>query len=104
MKIATRHVNRINARLPVLLHWLSTAKPDVARLEELKTADEEFPAEAIRGAGYEAVWHARKARNGVAILGRGEKPRETRRGLPGDSHDTHRRENEADCPATVARS
>lgn len=37
MKIATYNVNSINARLPVLLHWLASSKPDVACLQELKT-------------------------------------------------------------------
>ena len=53
MKIATYNVNSIGARLPVLLHWLASWKPDVACLQELKTTDEKFPADAIRGAGYE---------------------------------------------------
>jgi exodeoxyribonuclease III len=95
MKIATYNVNSINARLPVLLHWLSASKPDVACLQELKTADETFPIEAIRDAGYDAVWHGQKAWNGVAILARGEKLEETRRGLPGDPDDTHSRYIEA---------
>ena len=75
MKIATYNVNSIGARLPVLLHWLASSKPDVACLQELKTTDEKFPVDAIREAGYEAVWHGQKAWNGVAILARGEKPR-----------------------------
>ena len=29
MKIATYNVNSIGARLPVLLHWLASSKPDV---------------------------------------------------------------------------
>ena len=95
MKIATYNVNSIGARLPVLLHWLASAKPDVACLQELKAADEKFPFEAIRAAGYEAVWHGQKAWNGVAILARGEKPEETRRGLPGDPDDMHSRYIEA---------
>src|SRR5437763_10532079 len=95
MKIATYNDNSVNARLPVLLTWLGQSKPDVACLQELKTADEKFPVDAIREAGYEAVWHGQKAWNGVAILARGEKPRETRRGLPGDPDDTHSRYIEA---------
>ena len=75
MKIATYNVNGINARLPVLLHWLAESKPDVACLQELKAPDEKFPVDAIREAGYEAVWHGQKTWNGVAILARGEKPR-----------------------------
>src|SRR6476620_10144349 len=95
MKIATYNVNSIGARLPVLLHWLASSKPDVACLQELKTTDEKFPVEAISGAGYEAVWHGQKAWNGVAILAKGEKPEETRRGLPGDPDDAHSRYIEA---------
>src|ERR1700755_2319899 len=91
MKIATYNVNSINARLPVLLHWLATSKPDVPCLQELRAVDEKSPAAAIREAGYEAVWHGQKAWNGVAILARGEKPEETRRGLPGDPDETHSR-------------
>jgi exodeoxyribonuclease-3 len=95
MRIATYNVNGINARMPVLLHWLASSKPDVACLQELKTADEKFPADAIREAGYEAVWHGQKAWNGVAILARGEKPKEMRRGLSDDPDDTHSRYIEA---------
>jgi exodeoxyribonuclease-3 len=95
MKIATYNVNGIGARLPVLLQWLAGSKPDVACLQELKAPDEKFPVDALREAGYEAVWHGQKAWNGVAILARGEAPLETRRGLPGDPDDTHSRYIEA---------
>jgi exodeoxyribonuclease-3 len=95
MRIATYNVNGVNARLPVLLGWLTQLEPDVACLQELKAPDEKFPAEALRAAGYEAVWHGQKGFNGVAILARGEKPRETRRGLPGDPDDAHSRYIEA---------
>jgi hypothetical protein len=50
---------------------------------------------AIRAAGYGAVWHGQKTWNGVAILARGAEPMETRRGLPGDPDDTHSRYIEA---------
>jgi exodeoxyribonuclease III len=36
-------------------------------LQELKAADAEFPAEAIKEAGYEAIWRGQKIWNGVAI-------------------------------------
>ena len=95
MKIATYNVNGIGARLPVLLQWLEQSRPDVACLQELKAPDEKFPVDAIREAGYEAVWQGQKSWNGVAILARGEMPQETRRGLPGDPDDTHSRYIEA---------
>jgi exodeoxyribonuclease-3 len=95
MKVATYNVNGVNGRLPVLLRWLTQSKPDVACLQELKAPDEKFPVEPLREAGYEAVWHGQKSWNGVAILARGETPRETRRGLPGDPDDSHSRYIEA---------
>jgi exodeoxyribonuclease III len=95
MKIATFNVNGVNGRLPVLLRWLGEARPDVACLQELKAPDEKFPAAAIEQAGYGAIWHGQKSWNGVAILARGRKPEETRRGLPGDPDDTHSRYIEA---------
>jgi exodeoxyribonuclease III len=95
MKIATYNVNGINARLPVLLRWLEQSEPDVVCLQELKTPQEKFPIEAIKEAGYDAVWHGQKSWNGVAILARGSVPLETQRSLPGDPNDTHSRYIEA---------
>jgi exodeoxyribonuclease III len=84
MKIATYNVNGVNGRLPVLLDWLEKSKPDVVCLQELKAPQEKFPEGAIRDAGYGAIWLGQKSWNGVAILQRGERPVETRRGLPGE--------------------
>lgn len=95
MKIATYNVNSIGARLPVLLRWLEETKPAVACLQELKTPQEKFPEEAIKEAGYGAVWHGQKSWNGVAILSRGVKPEEVRRGIPGNEGDEHSRYIEA---------
>jgi exodeoxyribonuclease-3 len=95
MKIATYNVNGVNGRLPVLLRWLSESAPDVVCLQELKAPNEKFPETAIRDAGYGAIWHGQKSWNGVAILARGCDPIETRRGLPGDSDDSHSRYIEA---------
>ena len=83
-------------RMPVLLKWLTATNYDIVCLQELKTSDEKFPAEAIREAGYGAIWHGQKSYNGVAILSRGTNPVERRRGLPGDPDDTHSRYIEAD--------
>lgn len=95
MKIATYNVNGVNGRLPVLLRWLEEKKPDVACLQELKAPQEKFPEQAIRDAGYEAIWHGQKSWNGVAILSRIGKPQELRRVLPGDPEDEHSRYIEA---------
>jgi exodeoxyribonuclease-3 len=95
MKIATFNVNGVNGRLPVLLRWLAHAAPDVVCLQELKAPQERFPEDAIRGAGYGALWHGQKSWNGVAILARRGAPVEVQRGLPGDPEDTHSRYLEA---------
>jgi exodeoxyribonuclease-3 len=95
VRIATYNVNGIRSRLGNLLAWLERERPDVACLQELTAPDESFPIEAIRAAGYDAIWHGQKSWNGVAILARGAKPVESRRGLPRDPDDTHSRYLEA---------
>jgi len=104
MKVATFNVNGITARLPRLLEWLAESQPDVACLQELKTSDETFPVDALKQAGYGAIWHGQKGFNGVAILARGEAPIERRRGLPGDLDDTHSRYIEAIAHGMVVGS
>ncbi|MDB6038700.1 MAG: exodeoxyribonuclease Xth [Verrucomicrobiales bacterium] len=101
MRIATYNVNGVNGRLPVLLRWLELAQPDVVCLQELKAPQEKFPEGAIEKAGYGAIWNGQKAWNGVAILAKGEKPSETRRGLPGDPEDIHSRYLEALIDGTI---
>jgi exodeoxyribonuclease-3 len=86
MKIATFNINNINRRLANLLHWLRESEPDIVCLQELKAADTEFPADAIRQAGYHAVWRGEKRWNGVAILARWA-PVVTCMDLPGDAPD-----------------
>ena len=95
MKIASFNINNIRRRLTNLLEWLRQAKPDVVCLQELKATDAEFPAEALRRAGYDAVWRGQKSWNGVAILARGVTPIVTRTELPGDPADTQSRYIEA---------
>jgi exodeoxyribonuclease-3 len=101
MKIATYNVNGVNGRLPVLLRWLGETRPDIVCLQELKAPQEKFPQEAIREAGYHALWHGQKSWNGVAILARSGEPIEVRRGLPGDPEDIHSRYIEATVEGVV---
>ena len=86
MKIASFNINNLNRRLENLLSWLREAEPDIVCLQELKATDTEFPADAIRQAGYHAVWRGEKRWNGVAILARWA-PVVTRMDLPGDTSD-----------------
>lgn len=70
MKIATWNVNSLKVRLPQLLDWLVIRQPDVVCLQETKCEDQNFPADAIRAAGYEVVFSGQKTYNGVAVLSR----------------------------------
>jgi exonuclease III len=84
LKIATFNINNVNRRLPNLLGWLKTAKPDIVCLQELKAEQSAFPLAAIEKAGYSAVWRGQKTWNGVAILAKRSEPQVTRTELPGD--------------------
>jgi exodeoxyribonuclease III len=95
MKIATFNINNINKRLPNLLAWLEREKPEVVCLQELKTEQRFFPADALRSTGYEAVWVGERSWNGVAILAREQPPILTRSALPGDDDDHQARYVEA---------
>ncbi len=61
MKIATWNINGIKARLNVVQQWLQEAKPDVVCMQEIKSVDEGFPAEAIEELGYNLAVHGQKA-------------------------------------------
>ncbi len=95
MRIATFNINDINKRLPNLLAWLAETQPDVACLQELKAADNRFPARALLQAGYHAVWQGQPTWHGVAILARGAPPVPTRHALPGNPADREARYIEA---------
>jgi exodeoxyribonuclease-3 len=96
MKIATFNINGVNRRLPNLLAWLKTSEPDVVCLQELKCTDAQFPRDAIRRAGYHAVWRGQRAWNGVAILARGSaEPIVTHTALPDDPDPAQARYLEA---------
>jgi exodeoxyribonuclease III len=68
LKIATWNVNSLNVRLPHVLEWLASEKPDVLCLQETKQEDSKFPFEALKEAGYNAIHSGQKTYNGVAIL------------------------------------
>ncbi len=96
IKVSSFNINGIKARLPRLLEWLEETRPSVACLQEIKTQDEGFPADAFEKIGYQAIWHGQKGFNGVAILADGAKPVEVQRGLAGEPEDEHSRYLEAD--------
>jgi exodeoxyribonuclease-3 len=103
VKIVTYNLNGVRARLPRLVEYLAEEKPDLICLQEIKCADDAFPIEDMRAAGYDGVWHGQKGFNGVAILS--PRPVKLRRiGLPGDPDDTHSRYIEAELDGVVVAS
>lgn len=68
MKIASWNVNSLRVRLPHVLDWLESAKPDVLGLQETKMTDDQFPAAEIEAAGYQVEYAGQKTYNGVALL------------------------------------
>jgi len=70
MRLATWNINSIRRRLPLLLDWLAQHQPDVMCLQETKVQDSDFPADALRAAGYHAHFRGEKSYNGVATLTR----------------------------------
>jgi len=94
VRIATWNVNSIAARLPNVLEWLETHEPDVLLLQELKTAEDNFPRLEFSSLGYHAAVCGQKTWNGVAILSKRE-IRDIKTGLPGDASDGQARYIEA---------
>lgn len=98
MRIVTWNVNSLRARLPRVLQLLAEHQPDVALLQETKTAPDTFPTEELAEAGYAAVHNSGGQWAGVAVLARsGLSLSEPQIGLPGDAVATEARW----CEATV---
>lgn len=89
MKLVTWNVNSLKVRLPQLLDWLAAHAPDVVCLQETKLEDGNFPAQALRAAGYEAAYSGQKTYNGVAILSRAP-ARDVIAGIPGFADEQRR--------------
>lgn len=70
MRVASWNVNSLRVRLPQVLDWLGSGRPDVLALQETKLVDEAFPVGEIEGAGYHAVFAGQPTYNGVALLSR----------------------------------
>ena len=90
MRIASWNINSLRKRQERLLLWLRETNPDVVCLQETKCTDDQFPEEALRAAGYAAVFHGQKSYNGVAILAK-EEPREVRLGFCDEVEDEQAR-------------
>jgi exodeoxyribonuclease-3 len=71
MKIATWNINSVRLRIDLAARLLREHAPDVLCLQEIKVANELFPAEAFAKLGYvhQAI-NGQKAYHGVAVLSR----------------------------------
>lgn len=83
VRIATWNVNSVAARLPRLLDWLDTRRPDVACLQETKCDAEAFPVGPVGELGYRVAAHGRGRWAGVAVLSRAGLD-DVSRGLPAE--------------------
>ena len=90
MRIVSWNINSLRKRQDRLLLWLTETQPDVVCLQETKCTDEQFPAEALRAAGYHAAFHGQKSYNGVAILSK-KVPRDVRPALCDEEEDPQAR-------------
>jgi exodeoxyribonuclease-3 len=85
-----------------VLEFLAEHRPDVLCLQETKCADDAFPEDALREAGYHAVHHSAGRWAGVAILSTDE-PQDVSVGLPGEPAEDEARWIEATvCGMRVA--
>ena len=60
----------MRVRLPHVLSWLESEKPDILALQETKITNEEFPLAILTASGYDVIFSGEKAYNGVAVLSR----------------------------------
>ena len=70
MRIVSFNVNSLRARLHQLQTLINSLSPDIIGLQETKVTDEEFPVDALKEMGYQAVFHGQKSHYGVALLSR----------------------------------
>jgi exodeoxyribonuclease III len=83
MKIATWNVNSLTMRLPRVIDWLTSTRPDVLCVQETKVADHLFPHAELAALGYESATHGTGQWNGVAIIS-SIGLADVRRGFPGE--------------------
>ena len=71
MRLATWNINSVRLRIDLVTGFLRDHNIDVLCLQETKTEDHHFPAEALTEAGWpHQVYRGEKSYNGVAIISR----------------------------------
>lgn len=68
MKITSWNINSVRIRLDLIKRFVDEAQPDILCLQETKTQDQHFPADALRQMGFTHLhFRGQKSYNGVAI-------------------------------------
>lgn len=71
MKLATWNINSVRLRIQLVIDFLNESQTDILCLQETKTEDQYFPAEALAEAGWQHhAFRGEKSYNGVAIISR----------------------------------
>ena len=71
MKIATWNINSVRLRIDIVKRFLKKEAPDVLCLQEIKCRNDQFPAKALKSAGYEyQAVSGQPGYHGVAIVSR----------------------------------
>ncbi|MDP9196072.1 MAG: exodeoxyribonuclease III [Pseudomonadota bacterium] len=94
LRIATWNVNSVRVRLPNIVSWMDTVRPDVLLLQELKCETVSFPGSEFETRGYHLAVAGQKAWNGVALISRHPFV-DVLDHLPGDPAETQARYVEA---------
>lgn len=68
LRVATWNVNSLRVRLEQVCSWLEREQPEILALQETKTRDAEFPAQAFAALGYQSTFSGQATYNGVALI------------------------------------
>jgi exodeoxyribonuclease-3 len=99
VRVVTWNVNSLKMRMPRVLEFIDTHRPDVLFLQETKAPADAFPDLELAEAGYHAVHHSAGQWAGVALVARSDLPIENPGlSLPGDPVPEEARW----CEATIA--
>ncbi len=89
-KIASWNTNSITIRLPQVIEVMNLYQLDVLGIQESKTADTNFPINALHQAGFQVLFNGQKSYNGMAYISR-QVLKNARHQLPGMHTDYQRR-------------
>ena len=70
LKFASWNINSVKMRGQQVIDWMKSTQCDVLFMQEIKSMDENFPAELFNDAGFDIHVHGQKSYNGVAITTR----------------------------------